>query len=838
MPCDTSQVVTRGHLMIEIRGTVAAGQVPGSDLGGSDGKRFSTRNLGDSLFLLDFEEINMNNNTNNVQGQPLAGPSPQNHIGPSGPNLHMQAPDLRMMEDLCQPTINGRGETIASVNIQATDFELTNHMIQQERYKLSIDRCPNHNMLPITQIDTFYNGLTLRHHDTINVAAEGTFMKRRPEECYDLSENITAHHNDWDTSAHRGESSSSTTSYSSEIAALAQQMIEMRKDMIQMYRLNQKVNFVTPSYETCGGPHSYYECQATGGYTQDINATTGNYNLGEFQSKPSSKSVLHGRFIEEVIDPEPKPKKDQEAGALPSNTVPNPREQINSITTRSGLTTANPSISPPVPPTAREEVEHESETLMDEVHITIRASTAHVPALGIQPVSPPKPKEDPKPNPHQHKISYPSRLDKTKLLDKNDVQISNFLKMLNQLHFDISHIDALTQIPKYHKVLKDLLKDKEELEELENTLINVECSDDSRASINLMPLLIYEKLGIGSLKPTRMTLELANRSVALPKGIAQDVIVRVDIFNFLADFVVVDFEADPRVPIIVERPFLRIAKALVDQYEEKLTLRVMNEQVVFYTDKSLRNNSRDIQYTSDSLLEEFANELALLDPFPLGNKDDNFDPEADLREIEYLLNQDPLIDSSPTTDIDIIDLILENSPVNLLSFTHLYRLLDSDSTLPEESSELSEISNFLSSPFGNEDKVFNPGILILGGTQIFIDESKDKDFKVNTSSEAFLILEERNFLSISSDQEILFHLELSMTETLLSFSSENEDKIINPRIRISKGVHSFTLGLSHRTYETFNIINVHPNILNEGSMKIFSFFCFCPKDKGIRGELS
>nr|GEW60013.1 hypothetical protein [Tanacetum cinerariifolium] len=75
-----------------------------------------------------------------------------------------------------------------------------------ERYKLSIDRCPNHNMLPITQIDTFYNGLTLRHRDTINAAVGETFMKRCPEECYDLIENMTAHHNDWDTLAQRSES--------------------------------------------------------------------------------------------------------------------------------------------------------------------------------------------------------------------------------------------------------------------------------------------------------------------------------------------------------------------------------------------------------------------------------------------------------------------------------------------------------------------------------------------------------------------------------------------------------------------------------------------------------
>nr|GFC99737.1 reverse transcriptase domain-containing protein [Tanacetum cinerariifolium] len=72
-----------------------------------------------------------------------------------------------------------------------------------ERYKLSIDRCPNHNMFSVTQIDTFYNGLTLRHRNTINAAAGGTFMKRHPEECYGLIENMTAHHNDWDTSAQR-----------------------------------------------------------------------------------------------------------------------------------------------------------------------------------------------------------------------------------------------------------------------------------------------------------------------------------------------------------------------------------------------------------------------------------------------------------------------------------------------------------------------------------------------------------------------------------------------------------------------------------------------------------
>nr|GEZ32561.1 hypothetical protein [Tanacetum cinerariifolium] len=161
----------------------------------------------------------------------------------------LPVPDLRTMEELCQTTLNGQGGPIAPIAIQATNFGLKNDMIQQvqnsyqfhvqkiakmflgkyfpssmvmklkneitnfrqrpdeslfeawEHYKLSIDCCPNHNMLPVTQIDIFYNVLTLRHRDTNNAAAGRTFMKRRPEECYDLIQNMTAHHNDWDTFA-------------------------------------------------------------------------------------------------------------------------------------------------------------------------------------------------------------------------------------------------------------------------------------------------------------------------------------------------------------------------------------------------------------------------------------------------------------------------------------------------------------------------------------------------------------------------------------------------------------------------------------------------------------
>ncbi|GKD00320.1 hypothetical protein Tco_1170594, partial [Tanacetum coccineum] len=107
-------------------------------------------------------------------------------------------------------------------------------------------------MLSVTQIDTFYNGLTLRHRDTINAAAGGTFMKRRPEECYDLIENMTAHHNDWDTSAQRSESSSSITSFDPKILALKAKMVEINKKLMKMLQTNQQVKAVTPS---CGNTY-------------------------------------------------------------------------------------------------------------------------------------------------------------------------------------------------------------------------------------------------------------------------------------------------------------------------------------------------------------------------------------------------------------------------------------------------------------------------------------------------------------------------------------------------------------------------------------------------------
>nr|GEX48378.1 reverse transcriptase domain-containing protein [Tanacetum cinerariifolium] len=106
------------------------------------------------------------------------------------------------------------------------------------------------------------------HRDIINAAAGGTFMKRCPKECYDLIENMTAHHNDWDASVQRIESSSSITSSSNpKIIALKSEMAEINKNLMKVLQINQQVKAVAHNCETYGGPHSYNDCPATVGQT-------------------------------------------------------------------------------------------------------------------------------------------------------------------------------------------------------------------------------------------------------------------------------------------------------------------------------------------------------------------------------------------------------------------------------------------------------------------------------------------------------------------------------------------------------------------------------------------
>ncbi|GKA97378.1 reverse transcriptase domain-containing protein, partial [Tanacetum coccineum] len=311
----------------------------------------------------------------------------------------------------------------------------------------------------------------------------------------------------------------------------------------------------------------------------------------------------------------------QNQGQGLQNQMTNLTEMLSKFITSNTASSSNsgPSttlIPTPVVSTPLKEPEQNPKTSMDKVQKPSSENTAQVPPPEEHDsifIEIPKPKakktvpepDSPEPNSYQPKLPYPERM-KVREKDTPSAQQSRFMKLFKQLRLEIGLKDSLVEMPKFNKWLSTLLRNKEKLEEIAITTVNVDCSAiilnkvpenlkdpekflipcalqeldktnalaDSRASINLLPYFIYKQFRLGALKPTRMTLELANRSVMHPMGIAKDVVVRVDGFTFLADFVVVNFEPDPRVPIILRRPFLRTTKALIDLYEEKLTLRV------------------------------------------------------------------------------------------------------------------------------------------------------------------------------------------------------------------------------------------------------------------------
>ncbi|GJT20800.1 hypothetical protein Tco_0890737 [Tanacetum coccineum] len=230
-------------------------------------------------------------------------------------------------------------------------------------------------------------------------------------------------------------------------------------------------------------------------------------------------------------------------GSLPSNTVANPKGELKAITTRSGLVLDGPTVPMPPPFINPEEDERVEETLTDPEH---GEYTIKVPPPQVQKAKPPSQRNfvihqrDPR-YPH---IPYPSRMNQEKQKEKDEVQIHKFWQMFKQLHINISLADALILIPKYQKMLKSLLSNKEKLIELANTPLNENCSavilklpkklgDLGKFlilcgfSINLIPLSVWKDLGLPELISTQMTLELANRDICTPKGIARDVFVQV-----------------------------------------------------------------------------------------------------------------------------------------------------------------------------------------------------------------------------------------------------------------------------------------------------------------------
>nr|GFA77817.1 reverse transcriptase domain-containing protein [Tanacetum cinerariifolium] len=307
---------------------------------------------------------------------------------------------------------------------------------------------------------------------------------------------------------------------------------------------------------------------------------------------------------------------------LPSNIVTNPKEDLKGITTRSGTAYKGPTIlttSSSLP----QVVERETKTPIPNSKLVVAPVAEPVAA----PVSAPKPNQKPS-------IPYPSRLHDQKLRDKASDQKEKFFQIFKDLDFNISFADDLILMPKFGPTIKSLLTNKKKLYELARTLLNEHCSaallkklpeklgDPSKflipcdfsgmdecltladldASINLMPLSVWNKHSLPELSPTFMTLELVDLLISRPIGVAEDV-------------------------------FIKTERALIDVYAGELILRVNNEAMTFNLDQTSRYSANYNDMTAnrinviDMAGKEYSQELlGFFDVIASGNPIPYYDP--------------------------------------------------------------------------------------------------------------------------------------------------------------------------------------------------------------------
>nr|GEZ71285.1 reverse transcriptase domain-containing protein [Tanacetum cinerariifolium] len=308
-----------------------------------------------------------------------------------------------------------------------------------------------------------------------------------------------------------------------------------------------------------------------------------------------------------------------------------------------------------------------------------------------------------------------------KLQEKDDILAAKFMEIFRDLHFELSFADALVHMPKFAPMFKKLLNNKDKLIELTKTPLNENCSAivlkklpeklgdpgrflvpfnfsefdnclalaDLGTSINLMSLSFWKKLRLPTLNDTKMVLELADRTISKPTGVAENVFVKVGKFYFPADLIVLDFVADPHVPLILGRPFFSTAHTLIDIYEgeiilrhddQSLTLKCGDTPSISYNnfqslnkvdliDATCEDYSQEVLRFADVVSDEVStpyyepivsNSSPTLTPF---NESDFY-----LEEIENCLNDDSNSEEIEDTEFDmerdilILEAFLNNDP--------------------------------------------------------------------------------------------------------------------------------------------------------------------------------
>ncbi|XP_038973113.1 uncharacterized protein LOC120105094 [Phoenix dactylifera] len=409
-----------------------------------------------------------------------------------------------------------------------------------ERFKDLQRKCPHHVRI------------------TIDAAAGGTLMSKSIEEAYELLEEMASNNYQW--SNERGMPKKVPGMYDVDGINMLNAKVD---SLVKMFGSSSRTTLIPTHTTQAGGiiPTFHGKIKVTKVAVLDLSIL-----LVSNQDHPNQK------------------------GNLPSKTEVNPKEHCKAVTLRSGKQLGQVSGETIV----GDEVDYDevSKKVNEEVE-DLAKTTSPLPL--VKPYVPP--------------IPFPQRLKQNKI----DQQFEKFLKVFRQLHINIPFADALAQIPAYTKFLKEIMSKKRKLEDFETIALTEECSaiiqnklppklrdpgsfsipctigdvDFSRAlcdlgaSVLLMPLSVSRKLGLKELKPTTISLQLADRSVKYPLGVLENVLIKVKKFIIPVDFIVLEMEEDTEIPIILGRPFLATAGAIIDIKNGRLTLKVGEEEVEF-----------------------------------------------------------------------------------------------------------------------------------------------------------------------------------------------------------------------------------------------------------------
>ncbi|GJY97677.1 reverse transcriptase domain-containing protein [Tanacetum coccineum] len=433
--------------------------------------------------------------------------------------------------------------------------------------------------------------LNSNDQDSLNSAAGGNFLDKMPRECLKIIESKSKVRQSRNKAVvAKMSTSSSTPAISSDVAELKDMVRALIQDRKNQTPASAPVKAVEQSCVTCGGGHSYQNCPAT-------NSNMYHDNIQEYVSQAAAANFnqANSGYRPPMVSNQIRPPGFPPVQNPHANNQNNFNRGNNFNQNRGNNFNQGQIYRPPVhQPVVNQPIAHQG------------------------------------PAPQTHGVSktdferYVTARNDERRKEKANDQIEKFYEIFRDLSFEISFTDALMLMPKFASTLKTLIGNKEKLSELARTPLNENCSAvilnklpkklgdpgrflipceftgittcnalaDLGASINLMPYSVWNNLSLPELTPTCMTLELADRSITKPIGIAEDVFVNVGKFQFPADFVVVDFEPDPRVPLILGRCFLKTSHALIDVYEGEITLRVGKEAITFNLDQTSK-------YTAD-----------------------------------------------------------------------------------------------------------------------------------------------------------------------------------------------------------------------------------------------